>query len=205
MKITKIEKQKKDRQRYNIFLDGEFAFGLYEDSLVKYGLRSGDVLSEDKIKEMKEYDEFGFGKKVAYSYLAYRQRSKRELAGKLKQKKISADIIEKIIALLEEQKYLNDNTFAKNYLDDKLNSKPIGKRLAILKLSEKGIDKEIIEGAVNESYADDKEAELAEKALKKYERIVKYKDAADKKNKCFRHLISKGFDFDTVKKVMNIE
>lgn len=204
MVITKIEKQKKNKERYNISIDGEFAFGLYEDSLVKYGLRSGDELTAEKIKEMQEYDEFGYGKKVAYSFLAYKQRSKKELIKKLKLKKISDASIEKIVELLEKQKYLNDELFAGNFIEDKLNSRPIGKRLAKLKLSEKGIDKEVIEETLNKIYSEDKEAEYAERVLEKYVKKVKYKDAVDKKNKCYRYLISKGFDFDTVKKVLSI-
>jgi len=204
MVITKIEKQKKNKERYNISIDGDFAFGLYEDSLVKYGLRSGDELTAEKIKEMQEYDEFGYGKKVAYSFLAYKQRSKKELIKKLKLKKISDASIEKIVELLEKQKYLNDELFAGNFIEDKLNCRPIGKRLAKLKLSEKGIDKEVIEETLNKIYSEDKEAEYAERVLEKYVKKVKYKDAVDKKNKCYRYLISKGFDFDTVKKVLSI-
>lgn len=205
MVITKIEKQKKNKERYNIFIDGEFTFGLYEDSLVKYGLRSGDELTTEKINEMQEYDEFGYGKKVAYSFLAFKQRSKKELVKKLKLKKISDASIEKIIELLEKQKYLNDEIYAGNYLEDKLSSKPIGKRLAKLKLSEKGIDKEVIESTLNKIYTEDAETEYAERVLEKYAKKVKYKDEADKKNKCYRYLISKGFDFDTVKRVLGIE
>lgn len=204
MKITKIEIQKKDKHRYNIFIDGVFAFGLYEDSVLKYGLRTGDELNEEKIKEMREFDEFGYGKKTAYSFLAYKPRSKKDLVKKLKQKKLSDKIIEDIIELLEKQKYLDDKIYAKNYLEDKLNSKPIGKRLAKLKLFEKGIDKELIETTINENYSEDKEFELAQKLMKKYEKKVKFKDMADKKNKCYRYLISKGFDYEIAGRVLNI-
>ncbi len=203
MKITKIEAQKKDRHRYNIFIDGSFAFGLYEDSVLKYGLRSGDELNEKKIIEMREFDEFGYGKKAAYSFLAYKPRSKKDLVKKLKQKKVSDKIIDDIIELLEKQKYLNDEIYARNYLEDKLNSKPIGKRLAKMKLLEKGIDKELVESAINENYSADKEFELAAKLMEKYEKKVKFKDQTDKKNKCYRYLISKGFDYETAGRVLN--
>lgn len=203
MKITKIEAQKKDRHRYNIFIDGSFAFGLYEDSVLKYGLRSGDELNEKKIIEMREFDEFGYGKKAAYSFLAYKPRSKKDLVKKLKQKKVSDKIIDDIIELLEKQKYLNDEIYARNYLEDKLNSKPIGKRIAKMKLLEKGIDKELIESAINENYSADKEFELAAKLMEKYEKKVKFKDQTDKKNKCYRYLISKGFDYETAGRVLN--
>ena len=204
MKITKIEAQKKDKHRYNIFLDGSFAFGLYEDSVLKYGLRTEDELDEKKIKEMREFDEFGYGKKAAYSFLAYKPRSKKELVKKLRQKKVSDSIIDDIIELLEKQKYLDDKTFAKSYLEDKLNSKPIGRRLAKLKLFEKGVDKELIETTIDENYSEDKEFELAAKLMEKFEKKVKHKDTADKRNKCYRYLISKGFDYETAGRVLKI-
>ena len=204
MKITKIEVQKKDKHRYNIFLDGSFAFGLYEDSVLKFGLRTEDELDEKKIKEMREFDEFGYGKKAAYSFLAYKPRSKKELVKKLKQKKVSDKIIDDIIELLEKQKYLDDKIYAKSYLEDKLNSKPIGRRLAKLILFEKGIDKELIESTIDENYSEDKEFELAKKLMEKFEKKVKYKDPADKKNKCYRYLISKGFDYETAGRVLKI-
>lgn len=203
MKITKIEKQKKDRHRYNIFLEGEFAFGLYEDSILKFGLRTDDELDDEKIKEMKEFDEYGFGKKTAYSYLSYKQRSRKEVEKKLKQKKVSDDTIAKVIELLEKQKYLDDKTYAKNYLEDKLNSKPIGKRLAKLKLCEKGIDKATVDKTIDDNYSEEKEFELAGQLLLKYAVKVKYKDETGKKNKCYRYLISRGFDFEIVSRVLN--
>jgi regulatory protein len=204
MKITKIEKQKKDKHRYNIFLDGEFAFGLYEDSVLKFGLRTEDEVNDDKIKQMKEFDELGFGKKVAYSYLSYKQRSKKELTARLKKKKISDNSIKRVIELLEKQKYLDDTTYAKNFLQEKLNRKPIGRRLAKLKLSEKGIDKETLEKTIDENYSYEKEEELAKELLKKYMLKVRFKDEAERKSKCYRYLISRGFDFETIGKVLSI-
>ncbi len=202
MKITKIEKQKKDRHRYNIFLDGEFSFGLYEDSVLKFGLRTEDEVDEDKIKEMKEFDEYGFGKKTAYSYLSYKQRSSKELEKKLKQKKISTETIVKVLELLEKQKYLDDSAYAKNYMEDKLKRKPMGKRLARMKLSEKGIDAETVEKTIQDNYSGEKESELACQLLTKYSKKIKYRDEAEKKSKCYRYLASRGFDYETIKEAL---
>jgi len=205
LKITKIEKQKKDKHRYNIFLDGDFAFGLYEDTVLKFGLRTDDEIDEKKTEELKEFDEYNFGKKVAYSFLAYKQRSVKELKNKLKFKKISEEAIEKIITLLTEQKYLDDKSYAKNYLDDKLARKPVGKRLLKLKLMEKGIDKETVESTVGDNYSESKEEELAVQLIKKYRQRLKDKDESEVRNKCYRYLASKGYDYDIISKVMKLE
>ena len=96
MKITAIEKQKKEG-RYNIYLDGEFAFGLYKESIFDFGLRVNDELDENKITEIRECDETGFGKKVAYGFLNFKQRTEKEVRKKLKEKKISPKSTDKII------------------------------------------------------------------------------------------------------------
>jgi len=202
MKVTKIEKQKKERTRYNVFLDGEFAFGLYDDTILKFGLRTGDELEEKKIKVIKEFDEFNSGKKIAYSFLSYRQRSKKELTKKLKDKKISEAVIDKIIELLEEQKYIDDSSYAKMYIETKIRNKPLGKRLLQNKLYEKGIDKDNVEKILNENYSEEKEIESAKKLFKKYSKKIK---GEDKKQKCYRYLLSRGFDYEIVNKVVNIE
>ncbi len=96
MKITLIEPQKK-KGRYNVYIDDEFSFGIYQETLVKFGLRKNDELSEKKIKEIKDYDELNYGKKIAYRYLSYKQRSEQEVKNRLQKSKISARNIEKII------------------------------------------------------------------------------------------------------------
>ncbi|MBK8980736.1 MAG: hypothetical protein IPM38_00060 [Ignavibacteria bacterium] len=62
MRISRIEKQKKEKQRCNIFIDGIFSAGLYEDTIVKFGLRSGDEISEKEFEKIREYDEFNYAK-----------------------------------------------------------------------------------------------------------------------------------------------
>lgn len=202
MKISGIEKQKKEKQRYNIFIDGEFYAGLYEDTIFKFGLRVGDEISEKNIVEIKNYDEYNYAKTCAYRSLAYRQRSKKELITKLKQKKISAQTIINVIELLEEQKYINDEDFAENFVKEKIKNKPSGKRTLIYKLQEKGISKEISEEATAKNYSPEDEYTAAAKLLSKFIKKGRFKNEYDKKSKCFRHLISKGFNFDTANRLL---
>ncbi len=203
MKITGIQKQKKQKKRYNLFLDGDFAFGLYDDTILKYGLRTNDELSEDKIKEIREYDEFSFGKYIAYAFLAYKARSRKEIIKKLKERKISENIIEDILKLLTEQKYLDDSSYAKLYLENIVSSKPAGRRLIKLKLGEKGIDKETADKIIEENYDEESEYTAARKLLKKYSVRLKNKPGPEKKRKSFSYLISRGFDFDLANKIIN--
>ena len=203
-KITSIEPQKR-KGRYNVFLNEEFAFGADKETIFHFGLRKNDELSEERIKEIKDYDEFNLGKKTAFSFLGYKPRTEKELKKKLKEKKISEQNIEKTLNTLKEFKFLDDNQYAKMFLEEKLNYKPAGKRLISMKLAEKGIKKEVIENVISSQYSEEKEKKKAKELLAKYIKKVKAKSDIDKKQKCYRYLLSKGFDFDIIKEVCSIE
>lgn len=205
MKITKIEKQKKDKKRYNIFINNKFYFGVYGEAILKFGLRKNDEIDDERINEIKEYDELNYGKKIAYAYLSYKERSKKDLEKRLRGKKISEDVIENITKLLEEQKYLDDEIYAKNFLENKLNNKPMGKKLLQNKLMEKGIDKETIKETIQQNYTQEKEIKLAKELLEKYEKKLRVKNILQKKQKCYQYLHSRGFDYEIINKVVNID
>lgn len=203
-KITGIEPQKR-KGRYNIFLDGNFAFGADKETIYTFGLRKNDELTENKINEIKEYDEFNFGKKIAYRFLNYKPRTEKEIIKKLKENKISVKIIEKIISVLKGLKYIDDNQFAKLYLEEKLANNPKGKRLIAIKLAEKGINKDVVNNVIESRYNEEKEFEKAKEILRKYLKKVHAKNEADKKRKCYRYLLSRGFDYEIVKSTCKIE
>ena len=204
MKITSIERQKKEG-RFNIFLDGEFAFGLYRETIYAFGLRVNDEITEKKAEEIRISDEIGFAKRVAYRFLNYKPRSEKEIRNKLKEKKISEQSTEKVISFLKDLNYLNDENYAKMYLESKILQKPEGRRVLKMKLAEKGISKETAERVVSEQYSENLEKEKAAEVLKKYTKKVRARNPADKKQKCFRYLLSKGFDFDTINELLRAE
>jgi regulatory protein len=203
-KITAIEPQKR-KDRYNIFLDDEFVFGADKDTIYSFGLRKNDELSEDKINEIKDYDEFNFGKKIAYHFLNYKPRTEKEIRKKLREKKISEKNSDRIIKVLKDLKYLDDNQYAKLYLEEKLSNNPAGKRLISMKLSGKGISKEVISDVIDSQYSEEKETKKAKELLSKYLKKVRAKSEMDKRQKCYRYLLSKGFDYEIVKSVCKIE
>jgi regulatory protein len=201
-KITSIEKQKKEG-RYNIFLDGEFAFGAYKETVFNFGFRVNDELDEKKIKEIKSYDEINFGKKVAYRFLNYKPRSEKEVITKLREKKISQNSISDVISSLKSLNYLDDKQYAKLYIEEKLRYKPEGRRLLEMKLNRKGLEKETVQNIMEENYSEETEIKKIEDLLIKYEKKVKAKSHIEKKQKCFRYLLSKGFDYELITEVIN--
>lgn len=204
MKITKIEKQKKNQSRYNIFVDGEFAFGLYDDTLLKHGLRSGDVLTEKKVEQIRKEDEFIFGKRSAYNFLSRRQRSVNEVEQKLRQLEVSERTISEVIDYFEETGYLSDDKFSKEFIESKIRRRPTGRRIIKNGLRMKGIEDELAENLLRENYSENLELSKAEEAAKKYlmKNEKRFKNVLDRKSKLYRHLVSRGFPIDLIQKVL---
>lgn len=205
MKITEIKKQQKGKDRFNIFIDGNFAFGLYKDTIADFGLRVNDDLSETRISEIKEIDEFNFGKKAAFDFLSYRQRSRKEVYDKLKLKKISEHTISKILLFLENLNYVDDRVFTKSFIASAASGKPSGKKLILQKLLKKGIDKNLAESILNENYNEMTEYENAKILLLKYLPKIRQKENYEIKKKCFAYLASRGFDYETINILLNSE
>jgi regulatory protein len=202
--ITSIEEQKK-KGRYNIFLDGVYAFGLYRETIYHFGLRAKDKLDEKRIEELISYDEINFGKKVAYRFLNFKPRSEKEVKSKLKGHKLSDDSIDKIIDSLKEFKFINDEQYAKMYIESKVSLKPEGRRSLKIRLAQKGIGKETSEKTVEENYTEETEFQKARELVIKYQKKVKAKTPLEKKQKCYKHLLSKGFSYDLINRVLKIE
>ena len=106
--------------------------------------------------------------------------------------------ITKVINRLKELNYINDQNYAKTFVE---HSKKSGKRALIYKLKSKGINDEDIESALeNETDAlqEEKATILAEKQLPKYQDLT----AFEKKKKLNAFLFRHGFTWDIISVVI---
>ncbi|MGH2576075.1 MAG: RecX family transcriptional regulator [Ignavibacteria bacterium] len=202
MLITKIEQQKKNKKRWSIFADGEFFCGLYEDTILKYGLKVNDETSGKKLNEIKDFDEYIFAKKTAFDYLSYRLRSFSEIKKKLISKKVSESTIEKVIKHLSDLGLLNDEEFARQLIQSKINKKPVGKKVLKQKLFEKGIDKQVSDKVLEKIYSESSEKEFALQNFKKYFPKIKSEDKRTQRKKTYEYLMRRGFDYDVINEII---
>jgi len=200
--ITKIEKQKKSKKRWNIFIDGDFFCGLFADTILKYGLHVNEEHSEKKLHEIKEYDEYIYGKEIALNYLSYRIRTVSELKKKLKEKKISVKTSNKILAYLEDSGLTNDEEFARALIEEKIKNKPVGIRVLKQKLFEKGVPKQVSEDVLEKIFENADEKSLAMVNFKKLEPKLKGKDRNEQKRKVYEYLTRKGFGYDVINEII---
>ncbi|MCJ7497076.1 MAG: RecX family transcriptional regulator [candidate division Zixibacteria bacterium] len=205
-RITKIEPQKKNPKRRSIFLDGEFAFGLDEEVLYKYGLKIGEELDQKKIDQILESEVKKESKDAALKFLSYRMRSEKEVRDKLKKKEFAQDVIEEVIEDLRRVNLIDDYSFASAFVRDKISNKPQGKILLKQELWKKGIKEETIEKVLKEYFEDeDEELNLAKKLLEKRKKRYENLDKNVAKRRMMSFLLRRGFSYKIVKQVLKIE
>jgi len=83
--VTAIEPQKK-KERFNIFVDGKFAFGLDAETLVKSGLKVGQEISEKEIEKLVFENEVRKLMEKALHFLSFRPRSESEVSQYLRRR-----------------------------------------------------------------------------------------------------------------------
>lgn len=135
-------------------------------------------------------------------FLTTRPRSEKEIRDNLFKKKVSSEVIDKVIAKLIEQKYINDKEFAKWWIEQRMKFRPRGMRAIKIELKQKGISEEII---AEQLLIDTSEIEL-ENAKKIVEtKIHKYKGLTQFEivQKLGPTLMRRGFDYDTAKEAIS--
>lgn len=141
--ITKVTTQKR-KGHYNIFLDGHFAFGVSERTLAEFRLLQGSELSNEQITEIKEFEADSKAIEVAMNYLSYQPRSIYEVLLYLKKYEISDSAAQSAVSQLIDLGYLDDAKFVELFIKNNLRVGKDGPRSVEHKLSQKGVDPEII-------------------------------------------------------------
>ena len=202
MLITSIEKQKRSKKRWNIYVEGDFFCGLYADTILKYGLHVNQDFNEAKLHEIKDYDEYIYGKESALNYLSYRIRTTSEIKKKLKEKKVTSKTSGKIIKYLEDAGLINDEEFARTLIEENIKRKPVGIKVLKQKLFEKGVPKQIGEKVLESVFEKVSEKELALQNFNKLIPKLKGKEKIEQKKKVYEFLTRKGFSYDVIREII---
>ncbi len=147
-KITAITAQKRNKERVNIHLDGEYAFSLA--MVTAAYLRTGQELTPERIAELQYEDGYERAKSAAFNLITYRPRSEREVAQKLRKKEFDDSTIERVIIRLRELDLLDDAAFARYWIDQRETFKPRSRMALRQELMQKGIAREIIDEYLDE-------------------------------------------------------
>ncbi|MDK1030064.1 MAG: RecX family transcriptional regulator [Anaerolineae bacterium] len=190
--ITAIEIQKKNSKRVNIYLDGEYAFGVAR--IVAAWLQTGQALDEAQITKLQVEDSRDRAIQQANLFLSYRARSEHEIWQNLRKHEYLDTVIEETIERLVKGGYLNDKQFASDWVENRSNFRPRGRRALALELRQKGIDESIIEVALEEI---DDESLAYDAGLKKA-RKLKVQDWNEFRKKTSEFLSRRGFSYSVI-------
>jgi regulatory protein len=194
--VTAMKVQKRNPQRVNIYLDGEFAFGLAR--ITAGWLQIGQQLSDEKIAQLKAQDSHEAAYQKALGFLDYRPRSSTEVRKNLEKHGYETEVIEQVLERLGRSGLVNDDQFAQTWVDNRSEFRPRGRRMLSMELRQKGLGDEAIEAAI--SGLD--EVELATQAARKYQRKLQGLPKPEFRRKLAGFLARRGFGYDAIEPVL---
>lgn len=189
-KITAITAQVKNKKRCNIFIDDEFFAGVSLETVFKERLKVGMEVDQKALADIIYSSDKVEAVEKAVNYCSKSLKTKKQVKTYLLNKGYDIDIVWYCIDKLSEYNLINDQEYAKRYLES--TSKNQGKRLAEYKLMMKGLKKEDV-SIIYEDLEINSNANAKQIALK----YMRNKELT-KENiaKTYRYLISRGFSYE---------
>lgn len=192
--ITALKIQKKNQNRVNIFLDNEFAFGLF--IINASNLKVGQIVSQSEIEKLQYADQIEEGFQKALRYISFKPRTESDICKKLSESDLDEEIINTVIKKLVEKGYVNDFQFAQNWIENRSLHKPRSKKLVTWELKNKKVSEDIINEVIIGMVPDEKLALLASekyaKRLSGCEKVVFFRRLSG-------YLSRRGFSYSIVK------
>ena len=196
MLITKIEVQKNNDDRANLYLDDKFYCGISIELVMKEQLKKGMERDKDKLDQLVLEDEKGHALSKAVKYISSNLKTTKQIRDYLKKKDYNPQTIDYVIDKMNEYKYLDDESYAKSFV--LTYSKKYGKLKLISALKSKGITESIIEDLFTD------ENQTASNIFAVAEKYLKNKDKnAQTYLKLSRFLYARGYEFDDINRVIN--
>lgn len=199
MKINKFKKI--GSNKYKIYFDNESLI-VYEDVILKYNLLYKKDIDNDLLIEINKENYKSSIYDVSIKYISVRMRSKKELEEYLKKKKYDQKDIEETIKRLQSQDLLNDEKFAKSYINDKLYLTNYGLTKIKNDLLKLGLEEYIIDAIVNNidlQVINDKLSKIIDKELKINSKLPTNK----LNNKIINRCINLGYNYEDILNILN--
>ena len=200
MKILKYEKKKNGM--YQVFFDNDNNIDISEEIILKYNLLLKKDIDNSLIDKMLDENKIYIAYNLAIKYISIKMRSRKEIREYLSKKNIDYDSINEVIKILEKEKYLDDDSYAKAFVNDKMVLSNDGPNKIRSKLIELGINSNSINIAL-ELFDYDLQKEKVTKMAKKLVEVNRNKSAALLKNKIITYLVNLGYDKSVINSVLS--
>ncbi len=200
MRISKIAKQRQ-RDRYNIFVDGRFKLAVSAEVLAAERLQVGDMLDPATEQRLQVADSDSKALVKAYDLLSRRGHSVQELSQKLRHKGFADRSIIRVIERLSHLGYLDDQAFARAWLSSRGGSR--GEHKLRQELRHKGVAEEVITTSLTEwSAAADQLGEAVRLARSRRNRYANM-NWSEASRKLASYLGGRGYSYDIVRAALD--
>src|SRR5919197_753067 len=148
--VTAVEpERRRGGPRVNVFVDGRYAFSL-ERELADL-VRVGQPISELKTAELLLKDEQARALETALAFLSHRPRSERELRDRLARQEVPEPTLEAVVERLKQLRLIDDQDFARYWVEQRQTHRPRGTRLLRQELRWKGVDADTTTDVLDQS------------------------------------------------------
>lgn len=195
--ITGLKAQKRNPNRINVYLDGEYAFAVAR--IVGAWLFVGQVLDDERISSLQQQDTREVAYQRALRALSYRPRSETEVKRKLSELGFNQEVIDETVDRLRSAGLLGDNQFARAWVENRSTFRPRSRRFLAIELRQKGVADDVIQDALDETVDEDQLAYQA--ALRRVHRWAGL-EWAEFRERLTAYLGRLGFSYGTISAVV---
>lgn len=202
MRITGLHSQsRRSSRRVSVYIDGIFAFGLAQETVQALGLAEGMDVERSELDRICREDQLHHARNYAYLLLSYKARTSAELKGRLIRKGFSPDVVQATLARLAELGLVNDEQFARQFTEDRVNVGHKGTWRVRAELRKRGVAREQIDQAI--AAAPDETAAAREVVLK-FRARNKRLEPDVLRRRLYGFLARRGFSVDTIRQVLDL-
>jgi len=205
LKITRIVVQSRNKNRFNVFIDNVYSLSLDIYQLSQLNLKVGQTINQTELAQLKTDSQFGKLYSQALGYCLKRPRSNKEIKdylsrkikvnNKAKDKILEVELIQRVQARLAQKGYLDDEKFARFWIENYQVKKGVSRRKLASTLRAKGVEKTIVNVVL---------AETARHDLNELEKVVNKKRVHyQDERRLIAYLVRQGFSYDEVLQVLN--
>ncbi len=196
MKVTALKQQARNKNRVNIYLDGEYALGVAK--ILAARLAIGQLLDDAALERLRQADEVEVAYERALHFLGPRPRSEAEIKRRLGTAKVPETAVAAVLERLRGAGLVDDKAFASYWVENRTTFRPRSKRLLSMELRQKGLSDEERKTAL--AGVDD--AGSAYAIAKQRGARLRALEFVEFKRKLGAFLARRGFNYDTIEPVV---
>jgi regulatory protein len=203
MIVTALEPQERRPDRWNLLLDGAFAFALDGAVVVAEALAVGQTLAPADVERLRRAGQEQDLLAAALHFLAPRPRSRAEVRRRLTRARPhrslpDAALVERVLARLEASGVLDDRDFASFWVENRDRFNPRSARALGMELRQRGVDRETVEVTTEP----ERDAERALAAGRQKLRALAGLDYPTFRDRLGPFLLRRGFDYPTARETV---